>query len=129
MAAGTPGRKVSFTWGGVAIPGVRQKNLSVAGAPIDITSDDDAGWRTLLTDPTVREIGITLSGVTKSPQLKTDFFNGDTTKTGVLTYPDGSILSGQFYLSSYKDNGPYNDAMTFDADIMSTGAVSFTPGS
>lgn len=125
----TVGRSVSFTWGGVVIAGIREKGIAVAGEPVDVTSDEDAGWRTLLTVPGQNEVNVSLGGVTKDKTLMTDYFAGTRTKEGVLTYPDGSVMTGTFYLSTYTDTGPYNDAMTFDAQLVSTGEVTFTPGS
>lgn len=123
------GRNISFTWGGAAINGVREKGIAVAGEPVDVTSDEDAGWRTLLTVPGQNEVNISLGGVTKDKALMTDYFAGTRTRECVITYPDGSVLTGDFYLSSYTDTGPYNDAITFDAQLVSTGEVTFTPGS
>ena len=123
---GTIGRKIALTWGGAAVQGVRQKNISVAGAPIDVSADEDDGWRTLLEEAGQNEVGVSLSGVTKSRALMSDWFNGTRTKTLVLTYPDGATLSGTFFLASYKDNGPYQDAVTFDADLVSTGPITFS---
>lgn len=123
---GTIGRKIALTWGGAAVQGVRQKNISVAGAPIDVSADEDDGWRTLLEEAGQNEVGVSLSGVTKSRALMSDWFNGTRTKTLVLTYPDGATLSGTFFLANYKDNGPYQDAVTFDADLVSTGPITFS---
>lgn len=123
------GRNLSFTWNGAVIAGVREKGVSIAGEPVDVTSDEDSGWRTLLTVAGQNEVSVSLSGVTKDKQLITDWFAGTRTRAAVLTYPDGSVLSGNFFLSTYNDTGPYNDAITFDAQIVSTGEVEFTPGS
>lgn len=124
---GTIGRKIALTWGGAAVQGCRQKNITVAGAPIDLTADEDNGWRTLLDNEAGQyEVGVSISGVTKSRALLSDWFNGNRTKALVLTYPDGATLSGNFFLASYKDNGPYQDAVTFDADLVSSGPVTFS---
>ncbi len=123
------GRNISFTWNGATINGVREKGVSIAGEPVDVTSDEDSGWRTLLTVAGQNEVGISLGGVTKDKQLITDWFAGTRTRACVITYPDGSVLSGDFFLSTYSDTGPYNDAITFDAQLVSTGEVEFTPGS
>lgn len=129
--AASVGREVTLTWGNsspaLAIAGVKQKDLSISGEPIDITSDDDNGWRTLLSVPGQKHIELKVSGVTKAHTLMTDWFNGDLTQAVVLTYADGATLTGDFYLSEYGDKGSYKDAVTFDATLMSTGVISFTP--
>ena len=126
--AGTVGRSVAFTWGGSSILGVREKAIAIKGDPIDITSDEDGGWRTLLDVAAQNEVTVSLSGVTKNGALKADWFAGNRTKSVVITYPNGDTLSGVFFLSSFTDTGPYNDAVTFQAELMSTGIVTFTPG-
>lgn len=121
------GREVIFEWGGKEIPGVRQKAIALAGEGIDTTSDENDGWRTLLADSGVNTVEITISGVTKSRALKNDWFKGTRTKVVVLEYPDGHTLSGTFRLASFTDTGPYNEAMTFEATLQSTGPVTLTP--
>lgn len=126
------GRKIEFEWNMVAIPGVREKGIALNGAPIDVTSDEDNGKRSLLTLSAQDEVNITISGVTKTQTLKKDWFDGTRTRTVLITYPLQGLLgtkdltiAGSFYLSSYTDTGPYNDAVTFSAELMSTGPVVF----
>lgn len=121
------GRSIALTWNAVAVAGVREKGIAMAGEPIDVTSDEDAGWRTLLTVAGQNEVTVTISGVTKSSVLREDWFAGTRTRALVITYPDGGELSGNFYLSAYTDTGPYNDAATFEATLVSTGAVTYDP--
>lgn len=124
------GRTLALGWGAgsPAIAGVRERSVAINGEPIDITTDEDMGWQTLLEVSAQDSVAITVSGVTKSNALKADYFNGDRTKPLTLTYPDGSILTGTFFLSTYTDNAPYNNAGTFEASFMSSGEVTFTPG-
>lgn len=121
------GRRIELTWGGVAIPGVREKSVALNGEPIDISSDDSLGWRELLADdPAENQVNISISGVTTSFKMKQDWFNNDRMQPVTITYPDGSTLTGEFYLSTYTDTGPYNDATTFEAELVSSGAVAFS---
>lgn len=124
----TVGRRITLAWGGVAIQGVREKSVALNGEPIDISSDDDEGWRKLLTDPAQMQVDLSVSGVTKTDALKRDWFDGNTTKTAVFTYPDGGVITGSFYLANYTDTGPYNDAATFEGQFQSSGEVTYTPG-
>lgn len=126
--AATVARRIALTWGGTAIQGVREKSAALNGEPIDITSDDDEGWRKLLTDPAQQQVDISVSGVTKTDALKRDWFDGNTQKTAVFTYPDGGVITGTFMLINYTDTGPYNDAVTFEAQLQSSGEVTYTPG-
>lgn len=121
------GRNIDFTWNAIAVTGVRQKSIAIAGEPIDITSDENSGWRTLLTVAGQNEVSLTLAGVTKSNTLIADWFAGTRTRAVVITYPDGGTITGNFFLASYTDTGPYNDAITFEAQIVSAAAIVYTP--
>jgi TP901-1 family phage major tail protein len=127
MPANT-GRSVAFAWDNAPVLGLREKGLSLNGEAIDITSDEDSGWRTTLAAAGQNEVNVSLSGVTKDRRLRDAWFSGNRTKVASLTYPDGSVISAQFYLASYSEGTPYNDAVSFDAEIQSTGVVTYTPG-
>ncbi|MGE0366934.1 MAG: phage tail tube protein [Phycisphaerales bacterium] len=127
MSGAFKGREIDFTWGGSEILGVRQKGIALAGDPIDISSDEDTGWRTLLGQTSQDQVDISLSGVTKSGVLRRDYFTGDRTKPVTVEYPDGSVIQGTFVLVNYNETGVYNDAVTFDASIQSTGPVTYLP--
>lgn len=125
--AGWAGRDVAFTWKGQEIEGIREKGIAASGAAIDVTSDDDAGWQALLEVAGQNAVTLTISGVTKNHILAQAWFSGARTGAAELTYPSGATISATFYLQDYTDTGPYNDAMTFDATLMSSGPVTFTP--
>ena len=124
------GRKVTVTWGGNTIGGVRQKGLSLGGAPVDITDTGDSGWQEILTtDLQQYSVKLTLAGITKDNKLKTDWFAGTYERQLVVTYPDGSTLTFNGVISAYADAIPYKEAMTFTADFMSTGTPAWSPAS
>lgn len=130
--AGRVGRQVQFHFGGDSpgdeILGVREKSVELNGEPIDVTSDEDSGVRTLLTNISAQdEVNISVSGVTKDTRMKEAWFNNQRTQSILLIYPDGSRLSGTFFLSTFNETEPYNDASTFEATLMSSGAVVYTP--
>jgi predicted secreted protein len=127
------GRQVEFRWGNdspmVKIPGVREKGIELNGEPIDITSDENDGWRTLLTLPAENQVNITLNGVTKNARLKNDWFAGLRMQAATFTFPDGAVMTGTFFMASFKETASYKDAMTFEATLSSSGTISYTPGS
>lgn len=125
---GTVGRAVVFTWNGSAVLGVREKDLTLNGAAINVTSDDNSGVQKLLAVSAEDSVEIKLTGVTKSDVLKADWFASNRTRAVTLTYPNGAIISGVFFMSAYGEKSPYKDATTFDATLMSNGAITFTPG-
>jgi predicted secreted protein len=125
------GRQVRFYFGGVSpadeILGVREKGLECNGEPINVTSDEDSGVRQLIDNTTAEdEVSVTVSGVTKDTRLKSAWFNNQRTQICRLEYPDGSVVSGTFFLSSYTETDTYNDAATFEASLMSDGTITFT---
>lgn len=121
------GRNLTLTWGGSAVAKVREKSAALNGEAVDLSSDDDNGWRALDTGAGQNEVNLSLSGVLASDALKTDWFDGDRTKAVALTYPDGGVLAGNFYLASYTETAPYNEAVTFECELQSSGAVTYTP--
>lgn len=128
MTDGIIGRAVTFTWGGATVLGIREKDITLNGAAIDVTSGENSGVQTLLTASGQDSLEIKISGVTKDTILRTDWFAGNRTKQTGLSYPDGSSISGLFYLSTYDEKGSYKDAVTFDGTLMSTGPFVYTPG-
>ena len=129
--AASVGRNITLTWGSdsppQAIAGVKEKSLTLNNEPIDITSDDDAGWRSLLATPGQKQVELKVSGVTKDRKLIADWFAGQLTQAVILTYEDGATITGSFFLSEYSDKGNFKDATAFDATLMSTGVIAYTP--
>jgi TP901-1 family phage major tail protein len=127
------GRATTFYWGTAspleAVAGVREKSVNFGAGPVDVTSDEDSGWRTLLTVAGQQEVNMSVSGILKSNTLKTDMFAGNRTKVAELVFPDGGVITGDFYLASYEEGATYNGEQTFTAELQSTGSVSYTPPS
>lgn len=121
------GRKITFTWGGVAIPGIREKSLTVGGEPVDVSSDEDDGFRLLLDEDATKQIDYAVSGVVKSDVLRVAKLTGAIADEVVITYQDGSKLTFDAVLGEYSEGQPYQEAVTISATFMSSGAWSFTP--
>lgn len=122
------GRRVTFLWNAAAVLGVREKGLTVNGEPVDITSDENSGWRTLLDEPGEMTVDIKISGVTKDERFLTDLFAGNVQRTASLTWFSGAVLTGTFQLVNRSETQPYKDAMSFEASLQSSGAITYTPG-
>lgn len=123
------GRKIVLVRQGVEIPGIREKGITLNGEAIDVTADENDGWRDLLDESGENSVDITISGVTKGNDLKQEWFSGSKIKTTSLTWPDGGVLTGSFRLGTYTETGPYKDATTFEATLQSDGVISYTPAS
>jgi len=107
----------------------RTKTISINKEPVDITSDDDNGVRSLLsTDAAVRSIDLSFEGVTKDDTLLADALSGVNNVDSYEIDIDGiGTISGSFFLTSVQINAPYNDATTFTAELQSTGSFTYTP--
>lgn len=113
----------------VVLAGLRTKGVAFAGEPVDVTGDDEGGYRTLLATAGQVSLDLSIEGLTKDAVLResimtqTDLMLTDIT----VEYPDGATLSGNFFLSSLEDSGTYNDAITFSGSMQSSGPWVYTP--
>jgi len=132
--AGFNGRDMTIDWDAVTLVGVRTRGFSASNEMVDVTTDDDAGWRKLLAKPGVKSIEVTVSGITSSETLLAEFFNASTTGETLKVDLPSSLaspgnVSGTFHLSSFEQNGEHDGAVEFSATFMSSGAVTYTASS
>ena len=127
--AASVGRNLQIKQNTTILASVRSKSISYAGESIDITSDDDAGFRTLLSDNGQEAIDISFDGVATDKIIRgLALTSGTKLLTDInILWPDTSTLTGDFYLSSYEESGSYKDAVTFTASLQSSGAWTYTP--
>ena len=126
--AASIGRDITMTVGGSALLGLREKNMTYNGEPINITSEEDAGYQILLSDVGEGSISIDVAGIDKDDVLRTAAAALTRANLAVvITYETGGTLTGNFKVSSYSEGIPYQEAATFSATLMSNGAYTFTP--
>lgn len=127
--AAAKGRDLLVKKGITVLAGVRTKGISINGEPIDITSDDDDGYRTMLADAGTYSVDLSVEGITKDDTLVAIIMAGGSLMLTDITidYPNGKTLSGNFFLNSVEETGTYNEAVTFSASLQSSGT--FTYGS
>lgn len=132
--AGFNGRQLTIDWDSVTLVGVRTKGYTITNDYVDVTTDDDSGWRTLLADPGLRSIEVTVGGISSDEALIADIMAASVASAtlqvdlpSALSSP-GS-LSGSFLVSSFEQSGEYDGAVEFSATFMSTGAVTYTASS
>lgn len=123
--AGNLGYDMTIALNGNTFAGVRSKNPSFNREPVDISDDNSQGWRELLAIPGQRQVNIPVSGIVKDTVLREAFFAGDVLHGIEITYPDGGVLVGSFFMASYSETGEYNGAITFDAEFQSSGEVTY----
>ena len=126
------GRKVTFTTtssGGTPVTGMRTKSITINNEAIDITSDDDSGWRTLLgDDPALRSIDMSVEGITKDAQLIELATTGGSglISSYELEFDGLGSFTGDFHIGSLELGANYNEAVTFSCTISSSGPISWT---
>jgi len=117
--------------------GITSKGVSIAKEAIDITSDEDNGYRTLLDDVGSKTLDISFSGVTKDTTIRA-LINTD----GSQLYTDitvefppvgaqttGDTISGSFFLNSVSETGgDSNGTISFDGALQSSGEWTYTAG-
>jgi len=128
----TKGRSVAVYYGdspGTLIAGVRTKGITINGAPIDITSDDDAGYRKLLDEPGQLDVAISVSGILTNQQLANDALSTTDRVKGLefrwVGTTQNGFVRGDFFMESFAITGEYNGAATFEASFLSTGTISY----
>lgn len=129
--AGANGRALTIDWDSVTLVGVRTKGYTIANDYVDVTTDDDDGWRTLLADPGLRSVEVTVGGISSDQVLIAEIMKANITGeplTVQLPTTTGT-LAGTFLLSSFEQTGEHDGAVEFDATFMSSGAVTYTAGS
>ena len=132
--AGFNGRKFTFDWDSTTLAGVRTRSVSITNDYVDVTNDDDSGWRTLLADPGLRSVEVTIGGVTTDEVLLAEIMKasitGETLEAALptsLTTP-GS-LSGTYLVSGFEQSGDHDGEVEFSATFMSSGEVTYTASS
>lgn len=134
--AGNVGRNTIVNRAGTRLIGVRSVTLDWGGEPLDITSGENNGYRTLLSEAGQRQIDLNLEGVTKDSVLKNIIMSGGSTLLTDITIQFAIIdptnttaatLSGDFYIASFSDANPYNEAITFTCPMQSSGEWTYTP--
>jgi predicted secreted protein len=123
------GRKSIIKKAGVTIAGVRVTGLSLDSTPIDITDNDSAGLQVLLADSAFQVLSLNVSGV-ESDHILRDIAL-DTAQSQLLTditftFADSpgtkDVLAGSFYMTNYKEDNDFKDAVQFSATFTSSGA-------
>lgn len=128
VGIGYPGRKVTATIGGEVIPGTQSKAWEMANTRLDTTDDQANGWAEAMAEPGEKSISCPFSGVSKNLGLLSSFFGASQTFEIIFTWPDGSTLTGDFFMDSFSSGGEHATLSTFDASFSSSGAPTFVAG-
>lgn len=129
--AGFNGRSLTIDWDSTTLVGVRTRGMTNNNEMVDVTTDDDSGWRTLLATPGVKSVEVSVGGVSSDEVLLAEFYNASTTgETLQIDLPSSLAtpgnVSGTFHLASFEMNGEHDGAVEFSATFQSSGAVTYT---
>ena len=122
------GRELVVKRGSDVIAGVRTKSLTFAGEAVDVTTDDDDGKRKLLEASGQESIDMSVEGLTKDENLLAIPAGGGTRiEEYTIDMPWGGSITGDFRLNSVELGAEYQEAISFTAEIQSTGDWTYTP--
>ncbi len=127
------GRALTFEYPtGTVIASVRTKSFTVDSSAIDVTTDDDAGIRTLLEAPGQHMIDLSVEGLLANDDLMQQIVDGTLFIQNLkiklpftFTTTQGTIV-GDFRFNNFEVSGEYQDAINFTATLQSTGTFTFT---
>lgn len=125
--SGFPGRLLQVKRGGTLIAAIVSKSISINNEAIDVTTDDDDGFRTLLETPGVRTIDISFEGVMRTDAMPEAIVNGTLISAVEVEFPSGMTINGSFRLNSLEISGETADKIKFSGELQSTGEFTLTP--
>lgn len=136
--AGFNGRALTIDFNSTTLVGVQTRGFTISAEPVDVTTDDDSGERTLLPDPGVRSMEVTVSGISSDEVLIAEIMTGivgRTLKSATINLATGTAagvvtpgtLTGDFFVASVEINGEHDGAVEFSATLQSSGAITYTP--
>lgn len=122
------GRKAIFKKGLTTVAAVRTRSMTLGNEVVDITSDDDSGFRTMLAEPGSKTLDLTVEGVFKDATMLTVAMSGtDIMEAFSILFPSIGTIAGDFLVTSFEAGAAYNEAGTFSCSLQSSGAFTFTP--
>jgi len=114
------------------IAAVNTKTINIANNPVDVTTDDDEGFVTLLervgtkqmtfdvsgisTDNTLRDRSLNVSGTAFLEQHTIEYLSSDGTGSVVYT------IQGDFFLSQFSETGASDGGLEFTGNLASSGS-------
>ncbi len=123
------GRKLLISKDGTNIASVRTKTITINNEAIDVTTDDSSGFRTLLEEAGQSQVDLSVEGLTDNDDLIEAAANATTLiDTYTIEFPSGATITGDFRLNNLEIGAEYNAAITFTAEIHSTGSYTYTAG-
>lgn len=128
VGIGIKGREVAITVGGGVIIGSLSKDLAFNNEPLDTTDDQGGGWQERLATPGRKSISFSVNGLLKNLELLNTYFQASNAMAVSITYPEGSTLTFDAFMTEISHSGASDELTTFDASFESSGSPTWTPG-
>lgn len=125
----TAGADAILKKGATPIAGIRMTDVTADATPIDVKDRDSTGFSKMLAGKLAsRSLTFSAEGLEEDGVLEAIAL--DPTADPLITdlsivLPTGFTITGDFWLSSYKQGHPHEDATTFSANFQSSGAWAF----
>ena len=117
--------------GAVTVASLRQKSFSIDFSSVDVTTDDSAGYQTLLAKAGKVAVSIDFGGVLGDEALFNIIMAGGDTQLYTdftLVWESGATLACDFFLSNFGTSGGSSDGeVDFSGSLASSGIYTFTP--
>lgn len=109
------------------IGALKTKSATINNEPIDVTTDDDDGFRKLIEDVSgTRTCDIKAEGILKDRTALLDDATGSAAMTLKLVVPGVVEINGTFKMASFELGAEMENGVTFSAAFQSSGT--FTVG-
>lgn len=128
VGTGMVGADITMTLGGSELQGVITKAVERSNTRLDTTDDQSSGYAEALATPGLKSWSLSFSGLLKNLELIQAYAGTSQIFETVITYPDGSTETGDFFLDSISNSGDSTDLVSFDASCSSSGEVVFVAG-
>ena len=113
----------------VPVAGLRARSFTVNNTNVDVTTADSAGrWRELLGGAGIQSLDMDCSGTHQNDATAKALFQAAAASTlqTIRLATTGIQIDMTALIDSYKSDGPYNEAATFEAKLLSSGQPTFT---
>lgn len=130
MSAGALGRTLLLKKASIVIASLKSKSFTVNNEPVDVTTDDDGGYRCNLAESGVASIDISFDGVETDGILRGLMLTGGTAQQYsdfTLTWDNGDVLASDFNFTTYEETASTAEGITFSGSLQSSGAWTYTP--
>ncbi len=131
MSKGYNGRDLVLQIDDVTVAAVNAKTITRTREGVDVTTDDSNGWRTLLDEPGLRTVELSIEGVATSANYSAWLvrWENNVMENVSLVSPDGAVERGDFFLGSLVNGGESADKVTFSATLQSSGLITSSEAS